>query len=450
MRLHSYRFDSGPGHKENVENQHFNETQTTFLQKVEQKVENAIKLVIPEKLPYMNNISLPYILPQLIIPSKKSKDQRIHVVYHVYDENLGRLIRIRYFKIPGDTHNEQITAAQMVVIPYITNKLVTGYVHNSNKLSNNKYYDPNKLTIIDAVNFAYNLKKARLGTRAKENYSYYINGFIDFVKESNYEKHSIEKFTGDIAREFQNYLGVKGFSNRTTNNFTDTIKTMINVLLKQDNPPLSKNPFINIDKVKAGMGKNIAFNKEQKRLIFEYSKEKWPQAYFLAVFMYYTLMRTNEICTIQRKHIGYVQPGYIYLEGVDNSKRIFSRNIQITDRLAGIFKEFGILDLPPETYLFSKDRMLPGPEKLETKRMGGKYREWILDMIPELKGKREYTLYSWKHTGVIGAYISGIAPHNIMRQTGHRDRQGFETYLKSLGLVTKTDFNEKMPDPEDF
>lgn len=450
MRLHSYRFDSGPGHNQQAGNQRVNGIKSTYLQKAAVQAAAAIKLVIPDKIPFMANIQYPYILPRLIIPAKKSKDQRIHVLYYVFDEFLGKLVRMRYYQIPGDDPNQQISSAQMIVIPFIKEKLENGYVHNSDKLGDNKFYDPNHLTIIEAINYAYNIRKSRLGVRAKENYSYYINGFIDYIKEKGYEKYPVAKFTGDVARQFQEYLSNHGYSNRTINNFTDTIRTMINILLKLDTPPLPKNPFSNIDNLKAGMGKNIAFNKEQKRLIFEYSKEKWPQAYFLAVFMYYTLMRTNEICTIQRKHIGYVQPGYIYLEGVDNSKRIFSRNIQITDRLARIFKELGILDLPPETYLFSKDRMLPGLEKLETKRMGGKYREWILDMIPELKGKREYTLYSWKHTGVIGAYISGIAPHNIMRQTGHRDRQGFETYLKSLGLVTKTDFNEKMPDPEDF
>lgn len=452
MRLRKpqkHRFDSGSGHKLNADFQPLKNHLPTYFQKVAQEVAEGLKLVSPQSdINFMT--AKPYILPKLIIPSKKAKDKRIHIQYHVWDEFKGKMVRIRYFKIPGENVRDQINQAKVIIIPFIENKLLTGAVINSNKMAIKPDSNKTRLTIINAIKYAYELKKIRLGDRAKGNYAYYISGFEEYLISSNLQYTGIEKLTGDVARNFQIYLSEKGYSNRTINNFMDTIKTMVNALMKLDNPPILKNPFTAITHIKVGMGKNIAFNKEQKILILDYSQTKWPQAYLLGLFMYYTLMRTNEICEIQRKHIGYYQPGYIYLEGIDNSKRIYSRNIIITDHLNQLFNEFGIYDLPTDYYLFSKDRMLPGPEKIETKRMGGKYREWILDMIPELKGKREYTLYSWKHTGVVAAYVSGIAPYNIMQQTGHRDRQGFETYLKSLGLVTKSDFNAKMPMPTDF
>jgi hypothetical protein len=46
----------------------------------------------------------------------------------------------------------------------------------------------------------------------------------------------------------------------------------------------------------------------------------------------------------------------------------------------------------------------------------------------------DYTMYSWKHTGVVFLYRNNIPRASIRMQAGFMDDKSFETYLKSLGL----------------
>ena len=89
----------------------------------------------------------------------------------------------------------------------------------------------------------------------------------------------------------------------------------------------------------------------------------------------------------------------------------------LTDHFADV-----VYNLPPDHYLFSRDGCKPGIEFLPGKVLGARYRYWVLDKIPELAGNRDYTLYSWKHTGVVEAIKAGLKPYEIMKQTGHRNR----------------------------
>lgn len=47
-----------------------------------------------------------------------------------------------------------------------------------------------------------------------------------------------------------------------------------------------------------------------------------------------------------------------------------------------------------------------------------------------------YPLYSWKHTGAVNAYRSGIGIKQLQRLLRHSTVQMTDIYLKSLGLKT--------------
>ena len=63
----------------------------------------------------------------------------------------------------------------------------------------------------------------------------------------------------------------------------------------------------------------------------------------------------------------------------------------------------------------------------------------------DLWGK-DYTLYSWKHTGVVSAYKARIDIKSIQLQCRHYSLEQTDIYLKSLGLYKDRDVFDLMPE----
>ena len=63
-------------------------------------------------------------------------------------------------------------------------------------------------------------------------------------------------------------------------------------------------------------------------------------------------------------------------------------------------------------------------------------------LIKELNLGSDYTLYSWKHSGVVAAYNAGIDIKTIQNQCRHHSLEQTDIYLKSLGLGVSQAINQ--------
>jgi len=70
--------------------------------------------------------------------------------------------------------------------------------------------------------------------------------------------------------------------------------------------------------------------------------------------------------------------------------------------------------------------------------MGYRYR----NLVKGLKLGRDFTLYSWKHSGVVAAYNAGIDIKTIQSQCRHHSLEQTDIYLKSLGLNVNLAINK--------
>lgn len=61
------------------------------------------------------------------------------------------------------------------------------------------------------------------------------------------------------------------------------------------------------------------------------------------------------------------------------------------------------------------------------------------------KNGKDYTLYFWKHSGVIAAYKAGVDIKTIQSQCRHHSLEQTDIYLKSLGLGVSQAMN-KIPE----
>ena len=67
------------------------------------------------------------------------------------------------------------------------------------------------------------------------------------------------------------------------------------------------------------------------------------------------------------------------------------------------------------------------------------------DILKDLNFSPNHTLYSWKHTGVVKAFLAGINIKSIQLQCRHYSIAETDNYLKSLGLFDNFDLQMNMP-----
>ncbi len=93
----------------------------------------------------------------------------------------------------------------------------------------------------------------------------------------------------------------------------------------------------------------------------------------------------------------------------------------------------------PNDYLFGS-----GLKTCSTKYSRNSVTRIHKEALTACKISKEFTMYSWKHTGVISAYKAGIDLFSIMRQLRHHSLTQTQIYLKSLGLQPNIEFGSKM------
>ena len=67
-------------------------------------------------------------------------------------------------------------------------------------------------------------------------------------------------------------------------------------------------------------------------------------------------------------------------------------------------------------------------------------------LVEPLNLGKEFTLYSWKHTGVVNAYKNGVDIKALQLQCRHHSVSQTDTYLKSLGFMDNEEFRQGIPE----
>jgi integrase len=181
--------------------------------------------------------------------------------------------------------------------------------------------------------------------------------------------------------------------------------------------------------------KNIAYNEEQIEKIKKIIVENDEQLWLFIQFIYYCFLRPNEVRQLKYNYLKLDDrkifiPQHISKNGKDGF-------VSIPERFDIELKNLKFLDNEGEYVFPSQDKLKP----ISKNMMGERYRK----LIKVLKLGNEYTLYSWKHSGVVAAYKAGIDIKTIQSQCRHQSLEQTDIYLKSLGLNLNLAIN-KMPE----
>lgn len=381
-----------------------------------------------------------YIPSRVVVPSDSSKDQRVYIKVYAPDYITGQKKLKRFYKIPGANKKEQIKNAQRIKIE-IDSVLKTGA--SFDKPSS----EPSSVTSLGDIIESY--RDSLSHTRsAGSRLTNYLKEYIAYCENEKLLSYSIYRMPHHHGRGFLDYLKSKPYKNRTINNKLSYAKAIWNYAIDSLEIDM-KSPFHKVKKLKQETGRNLAFQPDQIKLIKEQHK-LYPDLSLLAMTMYYTLARTNEIANMKVKHIGMYQKYQIYIPA-STGKTGIERHIIMPEPLIHLFERHEIFKANMKNFIFGSTKenvkgyktMKPDPRMTRSATLGEKYSKYILK---PLGFDSDYTLYSWKHTGVVNAKLAGISDADIMQQTGHKNFESYSTYLKSLGLFARGQYAAKVPE----
>jgi integrase len=192
---------------------------------------------------------------------------------------------------------------------------------------------------------------------------------------------------------------------------------------------IENDPFKSISKLPETQQstRNIAFTKADQEVLEKYLLEQNYPLYLFTRYMYYAFVRPRELRFLRVKHVQ-----------VDNL------TITVPGEIAKNRKTETVAIIKPLKVLvdlrgYEGNYYLFGTGLRPAKRTCSENTPltWHTDALKAcgLHGKG-YTLYSWKHTGAVNAYLSGVGIKQLQLLLRHSTVQMTDIYLKSLGLRT--------------
>ncbi len=179
----------------------------------------------------------------------------------------------------------------------------------------------------------------------------------------------------------------------------------------------------------------MAFNEKQMAAIKKILQEKDPGMWLFIQFIYYCYLRPYEVRQLKHSFLR-LDKNQIYVPG-HISKNGKEGYVTMPESFCGVLTESKEFNSGQEYFFQSRGEVKPISKNV----MGVRYR----NLTKDLNLSSDYTLYSWKHSGVVAAYRAGIDIKTIQSQCRHQSLEQTDIYLKSLGLNVNLAVN-KMPE----
>lgn len=351
-----------------------------------------------------------------------------YIYYSVQDPSTGRMVRFKFSKGLNSlkTIKERRAYAAMVMRE-ISLRLSQGW----NPLYKENERREEKGVLKDTVSGFLSIKKSTLRKRSHQSYLYAWHGFERWLTKNHPEVFFIQDLSGLVARSYIDHLSGQGYSGKTINLNRDFLYGLFQMAVERE--MISKNPFKGIAAVPESGNKNRAFTREEMEKIW--SEVTHGQKVFTRM-IFYCYIRPIEILRLKVGDVN-LKDGVIIISG-DQSKNRKTQSVVIPQAYAQELSDY-IGGASSDFYLFGF-KWKPCGKPMSRNHVSLK----LNAVIHGLGFGSDYTLYSFKHSGVVAAYQAGIDLYSISRQLRHHSLVITQIYLKSLGLMPNTEFASKM------
>jgi integrase len=292
------------------------------------------------------------------------------------------------------------------------------------------------LTWIEAFDWVYEHRKPNLRLRSVQTLELIRRELKVYLKSLGKENIPLQLVDHELCDDFMQWLLAKRkFGNTSFNNYLNYLKTNFNYLVK--NQKLDHSPAKNLQYLRQEEPAKYSFTPEAKIKLLNAYEEDYPALKIFAQYIYYTFIRPAEL---RRLRVSNVHEKTISIPG-HASKNRKAEHVLITPAMERLLKKLKVRDYPPNYYLIGFDG-LPSDKQIYVNYFTRHHlpiRE-KLGLIPE------YTLYCWKHTGVVDTYLATLDIEFVSRQCRHSSLDMTKRYLRGLGLMPEYHRQDHLPD----
>lgn len=379
-------------------------------------------------------------------PKIHPEDFRMDTQWFVYYSYLNPLTgRFQRFKVCADlnrikTKKERLAAAQDLK-DSLTYLLQGGWNPFDNELPEKEPKDEEKEPTLRELLERALAEKCSGKTRKTEiAYRGKVKLLFQYLEAKKLADEPVTSFRPEHAREVLQLIGEqRGICTYTRNTYLVHFKSLFSLLV--DMEVLAANPFGKIKRTKTESESHTPFSANQIADLRKRMQQEEPQLYLFTQFIYYAFIRPNELRLLQVKHVDLANRLIHIPQKAKNGEKLSKtkgRHVEICASLAELITRSKLLERPEEDYLF------PGPqgdgEPNGRNTMYNRHLQ-ILKKAGITNGK--YTLYGWKHSGVIAAYIAGLDILTIQQMCGHSTVDMTYRYLRKIGLLRSDAAREK-------
>lgn len=286
--------------------------------------------------------------------------------------------------------------------------------------------------LLECLNECYEIKKKQLtGNESTRTYKYIFEHFTKWINNQLLDTLKPHNFTVVHAMAYSDHLTKEGKKGRGFNNYRSVIKVFFNMML--DREVITRNPFSKIKPAKITEAEILPFQDMELKTIREHLKANDYNLYIFCQFVFYTLARPIELIHLQVKHID-LSRGKINIPAIASKNRK-SRSCNIPPGLRVVLNDWLKFESVND-YLFGYGLSISPKPLLRRNSVTEKHKE----VLNELEFEGKISLYSWKYSGIINAYLAGISIEEIRQQAGHSSVVITQIYMQKLGLLKPNSF----------
>ncbi len=364
-------------------------------------------------------------------------------VYFRYD---GKLIRKKY----GINYIDNY-AARSLEADLICQALLKKLKEDWNPLLPDLFTYNNKMSLIEAMEFALAKKKLIVAPRTFVGYNSITNFFIDSVKNLRLDNLAIlDTKRIHIKSILENIKDKREWSNKAFNKNLGYLKAILSELLQWD--IIENNPAHGIRSLKVGeIMANIPATDDEIKLIKEKILSEFPSFYTYIISIFHTGIRPEELLHIQLKMVNLKKSQIILPPEI--TKTGIERIVPLNPFLKAYFEEMNLSEYNSSFYLFGSRRefsnrglkkdldFIPAPNRLNRDCASKLWRKLIKDGLGI-----EATMYSLKHLGADKKILAGVELDALRELYGHTSKRMTLRYAKVVKEVNRNQIIEKSPD----
>jgi integrase len=304
-----------------------------------------------------------------------------------------------------------------------------GLIHTQTKAENK--------TLLQLLEGVLQQKQKHVATGTYNAYRYALNKLTVYLQAENMLHCKATDFNKKHAILFLNSINQKHTSNKTVNDYLQWAKALFSSLV--ENETIEKNPFKGIKELQTEDEANQVYSETQRLAIMQYLQHYNPYLLRYTQFIYYLLCRPSELMNLKVGDINFENKTVRMLGTTTKTNN--ERTMIISERFEiHFFTPDELLQYPPHYYVFSKNKLKPGPRKRLHALVN--YYNKILKNITAETGITFYprqNIYSWKATGMF-ELERATNIQTVTAQSGHSSEVIAWKYLKRKGAVRKDIF----------